>query len=99
MNNLVSLQPLSVINNNICEAYGCDNRAITQIEVQVGKLGTIPLNLCIACVSLFKVNQDKNRELFKNPNVMSGGISHQPTEERPAQSKLVPKRTTLTELL
>jgi hypothetical protein len=67
--------------NSICEAYGCDNRATTQIEVQVGKLGSIPLNLCIACVSLFEVNQDKNRELSNNSKEMTGGIIHQSTEE------------------
>ena len=85
--------------NKICEAYGCDNRATTQIEVHVGKFGTIPLNLCIDCISLFEVNQDKNRELTNIHRKISGGVSHQSTEERMERSKIIPNQTTLKELL
>jgi hypothetical protein len=95
----MSQLPFVATTNKICEAYGCDNRATTQIEIQVGKLGAIPLNLCIECVSLFEGNQDKNRELSNNSKEMIGGISHQPTEERMQRSKLIPKQTTLEELL
>ena len=84
----MSQLPIVATTNKICEAYGCDNRATIQIEVQIGKLGTIRLNLCIDCVSLFEVNQDKNRELSNNSKEMIGGISHQPTEERMERSKL-----------
>ena len=94
----MSQLPFVDTTNKNCEAYGCDNRATVQIEVQVGKLGTIPLNLCIDCVSLFEVNQDKNRELSNNSKEMIGGISRQPTEERTERSKLIPKQTTLKEL-
>jgi hypothetical protein len=48
---------------NICEAIDCDNLATTQIEVEAGKYGIIPLNLCIDCVPLFEVNQ--NNPKFK----------------------------------
>ena len=94
----MSQLPFVATTNKICEAYGCGNRATTQIEIQVGKLGTIPLNLCIECVSLFECNQDKNRVLSNNPKEMIGGVSH-PTEERMQRSKLIPKQTTLKELL
>ena len=41
--------------NNFCEAYGCFEKA-TKIDVRVGQLGTIPLNLCIECVKKFDQN-------------------------------------------
>jgi hypothetical protein len=91
--------PFVATTNKICEAHGCDNQATVQIEVQVGKFGTIPLSLCIDCVSLFEVNQDKNRELNNVPKKMVGGISHQPTKVRTERSKIIPKQTTLKELL
>jgi hypothetical protein len=95
----MSQLPFVATTNKICEAHGCDNRATVQIEVPVGKFGTIPLGLCIDCVSLFEVNQDKNRELTNKSKKMIGGISHQPTKERVEQSKIIPKQTTLKELL
>jgi hypothetical protein len=52
----MSQLPFVATTNKICEAYGCDNLATTQIEVQAGKYGTIPLNLCTDCVELFEVN-------------------------------------------
>jgi hypothetical protein len=90
--------PFLATTNKICEAHGCDNRATVQIEVHVGKFGTIPLSLCIDCISLFEVNQDKNRELISDPKKTIGGISHRPTKDRIEQSKIVPKQTTLKEL-
>jgi hypothetical protein len=44
------------VNKGICEAYGCFERATTQINVKVGQLGTIPLDLCFYCVKKFDVN-------------------------------------------
>jgi hypothetical protein len=95
----MSQLPFVATTNKICEAHGCDNRATVQIEVHVGKFGTIPLSLCIDCISLFEVNQDKNRELSNNPKKMIGVISHQPIEGRTKRSKLIPKQTTHKELL
>jgi len=39
--------------NNICEAYGCFEKAATTINVTVGQLGIIPLDLCNDCVRKF----------------------------------------------
>jgi hypothetical protein len=94
----MSQLPFVDTTNKICEAYSCDNQATVQIEVHVGKFGTIPLNLCIDCVSLFEVNQDKKRELTNIHRKMSGGVSHQSTEERMERSKIIPKQTALNEL-
>jgi hypothetical protein len=93
--------PFLATTNKICEAHGCDNRATVQIEVHVGKFGTIPLSLCMDCVSLFEVKQDKNRarELNNIPKKMIGGISHQPSKLRTDRAKIIPKRTKLKELL
>jgi hypothetical protein len=40
----------------ICEAYGCFEKATTQINVKVGQLGIIPLDLCTYCVKKFDEN-------------------------------------------
>jgi hypothetical protein len=42
--------------NNICEAFGCSQKATTKISVKAGQLGTIPLELCIYCVKKFDGN-------------------------------------------
>ncbi len=42
--------------NNICEAFGCFEKAATKIKVRVGQLGTISLVLCTACVKKFDDN-------------------------------------------
>jgi hypothetical protein len=41
------------VNKGICEAYDCFERATTQINVKVGQLGTIPLELCTYCIKKF----------------------------------------------
>jgi hypothetical protein len=41
------------VNNVICEGYGCFNKANTKINVKVGQLGTILLDLCTDCVKKF----------------------------------------------
>ena len=43
----------SQVNNVICEGYGCFNKATTKINVKVGQIGTIPLDLCTNCVKKF----------------------------------------------
>jgi hypothetical protein len=47
---------LSAPLNIICEGYGCFNKANTKINVKVGQLGTIPLDLCTNCVKKFDGN-------------------------------------------
>jgi len=44
---------LSAPLNIFCEGYGCFKKAVTKINVQVGRLGTIPLELCTDCVKKF----------------------------------------------
>jgi hypothetical protein len=44
------------VNNIICDAYGCFEKAATKIDVRVGKLGSISLDLCIECVKKFQEN-------------------------------------------
>ena len=51
------------INNVICEGYGCFNKATTKINVKVGQLGTIPLDLCTDCVKKFDENTPGNSDL------------------------------------
>jgi hypothetical protein len=41
------------VNNVICEGYDCFNKATTTINVKVGQLGTILLDLCTDCVKKF----------------------------------------------
>jgi hypothetical protein len=40
--------------NSICDAANCSSKALVQIEVKVGQLGTITLALCNDCVSKFR---------------------------------------------
>ncbi len=46
------------INNLICEGFGCFKKATTKINVKVGQLGTIPLDLCADCVKKFDVTKN-----------------------------------------
>ena len=41
--------------NNICEAFGCSQKATTKISVKVGQLGSISLDLCANCTKKFDV--------------------------------------------
>lgn len=45
----------------ICEASHCNEEAITQINVNVGKFGTIKLNLCYNCTSKFSENKKETK--------------------------------------
>jgi hypothetical protein len=42
------------INKDICNAFGCTKNATEKINVSAGSFGTISLNLCKNCVTLFK---------------------------------------------
>jgi hypothetical protein len=42
------------VNKNLCDCNGCSRGAITEIEVNVGELGIIKLNLCENCIPKFK---------------------------------------------
>lgn len=38
----------------ICEAVGCEAEATHDLEVSVGKFGSIPLSLCNNCIMKFR---------------------------------------------
>jgi hypothetical protein len=42
------------VNLEICEAFGCSQKAIRVIEVHAGKFGTIKLSVCSNCIGMFK---------------------------------------------
>jgi hypothetical protein len=42
------------VNNGICEAVGCFEKATNKINVKVGQQGIILLHLCKACVNKFR---------------------------------------------
>jgi hypothetical protein len=42
------------VNKNLCDCNDCSRTATTEIEVNVGKLGIIKLNLCENCLPKFK---------------------------------------------
>jgi hypothetical protein len=50
------------VNNTICEAVGCFEKATTKVNVKVGNLGSVSLDLCIDCVGKF----DKNDNISGN---------------------------------
>jgi hypothetical protein len=50
----------------ICEAYGCFKKAATKINVQVGQLGAIPLDLCTHCVKKFDENTPRKQKIVTN---------------------------------
>ena len=51
------------VNNGICEAYGCFQKATTKISVKVGQLGSISLDLCANCTEKF---HDKDLQVQDN---------------------------------
>jgi hypothetical protein len=48
-------------NKNLCDCNGCSRGATSEIEVDVGELGIIKLNLCENCIPKF--NQPITKEL------------------------------------
>jgi hypothetical protein len=67
------------VNNTICEAVGCFKRATTKIDVRVGQLGSIPLDLCIECVKKFdqtiSEKQISNKRLSEMKRTKEGIVS------------------------
>jgi|SRR5215203_5841885 len=53
------------INKNLCEGNGCSRTATTEIEVNVGELGIIKLNLCENCIPKFKQSTTKENRIVK----------------------------------
>jgi hypothetical protein len=62
-----SVNPLSQdtrptqVNKNLCDCNGCSRGASTEIEVDVGELGIIKLNLCDNCRPKFKQSTVKQK--------------------------------------
>ena len=42
------------VNKNLCDGNSCSRKATSEIEVSIGELGTIKLNLCENCIPKFK---------------------------------------------
>ena len=59
--------------NNTCEAYGCFQKATTKINVKVGRLGWIVLDVCSDCVGKF--DEDDNGKFFGKSDVKQKLIS------------------------
>jgi hypothetical protein len=53
-------QPIQV-NKNLCDCIGCSRTPTTEIEVNVGELGIIKLNLCRNCIPKFKQSVTKGK--------------------------------------
>lgn len=49
----------ATVNNIICEGYGCFKKATTRIDVKVGQLGSISLDLCANCTEKFDENASR----------------------------------------
>ncbi len=49
----LSTSSVSDADVQLCEALGCGACATQQIEINVGKFGTLTLSVCINCVSKF----------------------------------------------
>jgi hypothetical protein len=50
----------TTLQQQICEAYGCDKRATRQVTVNVGNMGSVGLNLCGNCIPKFSDSNDSN---------------------------------------
>jgi hypothetical protein len=46
------------LNNSICEAVGCFEKATAKIDVKAGKFGQISLVLCKKCFPKFTTKED-----------------------------------------
>lgn len=49
---------LTQVNNHLCDGSGCSREATKEIEVSVGELGVMKLNLCESCIPKFKQNME-----------------------------------------
>jgi hypothetical protein len=64
--------------NNICEAYGCSQKATTKISVKVGQLGSISLDLCNNCTEKF---DEKDLQVQDNRRVKCLGVENNEVKE------------------
>jgi hypothetical protein len=64
--------------NNICEGYGCFEKATTKISVKVGQLGSISLDLCANCTEKFDV---KDLQVQDNHRVKRLGVENNEVKE------------------
>jgi hypothetical protein len=48
-------------NKDICNAFGCSNKATEKIYVDAGTFGTISLNLCSSCIKKFQTSKENNQ--------------------------------------
>lgn len=48
----------------LCDSNGCSREATTEIEVNVGELGIIKLNLCENCIPKFKQSHTKRNRII-----------------------------------
>jgi hypothetical protein len=53
--------------NNICEAFGCSQKATTKIRVKVGQLGSISLDLCNNCTEKFDEKTLQVKTIAESP--------------------------------
>jgi hypothetical protein len=44
----------SLVNDDVCQAFGCCEKAVREIKVDAGKFGTITLLVCANCVEKFR---------------------------------------------
>jgi hypothetical protein len=43
-----------ILNDEICEAFGCCEKAVTEIKVDAGKFGIVTLFVCERCIGKFQ---------------------------------------------
>jgi hypothetical protein len=53
------------VNKNLCDCNDCSRTATTEIEVNVGKLGIIKLNLCENCIPKFEQSIAKENQIIE----------------------------------
>jgi hypothetical protein len=69
------------VNNVICEGYDCFNKATTTINVKVGQLGTILLDLCADCVKKFDETTPRKNDLKQKIVTNEEGKNKEAIEE------------------
>ena len=53
-----SISKENPLNKDICNAFGCSNKATESIEVSAGIFGTITLDVCQFCINKFQNKGD-----------------------------------------
>jgi hypothetical protein len=69
------------VNNVICEGFGCFKKATTKINVKVGQIGTIPLDLCTYCVKRFDETTPRKNDLKQKIVTNEEGKNKEAIEE------------------